>query len=659
MRRLGQGIAGAAVLIAVITIAARVTGFGKQLVLARTVGTNCLASAYFTANQVPNLVFELVVGGALAGMVVPVLAGAAARAIGGDGADEAERDAARATAGRITSALLTWVLVLLVPLSVLTALAAEPVITLFTGEQVKGCDTQGMIEIGTRMLVVFAPQIPLYGVAVVLYGVLQAHRRFGAPALAPLVSSLVVIVAYLTFPPLSMGVVEPGSLPLAAELALSVGTTLGVVALVATVVGPVSRLRLPLRPTLRFPDGVAPRVRRLALAGLSALIAQQVAMAVVVLLANRQIGGGALAAYNVAWAIYQVPYAVLAVPIATSAFPALSARAEAGGAGRAEGTGEAGVSAADRTSGNAGYATPGAGQALGGGEAAASGPDQALEGERHTTAGVGRASGEGESAARIGTPGGAPPPGDVPGEGAKGRGDAGGFADLAAQTTRAVVLVSGLAAGVLAAAAAPVADVFVEGMRGSVPAVWLSRSIALFAVGLIGYGLIAHLSRVLYACGRGGAAATGTVAGWLAVMAAQAVLAVALPQDWKLGGLGAGSAVGMTAGAVLLLVSVVRARGARAVAGLPRAALAAVLGGVVGYAAGAGVVALAGDTGVWGSVVVTALAACAAALAGGIVAAAVDFRDVGGAFARVLPRRARPSEDRAEEAMTHAGRDRP
>lgn len=542
-RRLGQGVAGAAVLIAVITIAARATGFGKQLAFARTVGTNCLSTAYYTANQVPNLVFELVVGGALAGMVVPVLAGAAARAHG-DGPDAA---AARAEAGRITSALLTWVVVLLVPLSVLTALAAGPVIDLFTGDHVKGCDTAALVEIGTRMLVVFAPQIPLYGVAVVLYGVLQAHRRFAAPALAPLVSSLVVIGAYLAFPALSPDTRDPAALPVAAELVLSVGTTLGVLALVLTVVGPAARLRLPLRPTLRFPGGVAVRVRRLALAGLAALIAQQVAMAVVILLANREVGGGALTAYNFAWAIYQVPYAVLAVPIATSAFPALSARAH--------------------------------------------GPD----------------------------------------------GDAAEFARLAAQTTRAVVLVSGLAAGVLAAAAAPLADVFLAGMGGTVPAPWFARSIVLFAPGLVGYGLIAHLSRVLYATGRGRAAATGTVVGWAVVIVAQTVFAVALPQDWKLAGLAAGSTAGMTAGAALLLRHVVRDRGARAVAGLPRAALAAAAGGGAGHLAGAGAVLLAGDTGVWGSVLVTALAALAAAAAGAAVAAAADPRDIRAALARVRP----------------------
>ena len=48
----------------------------------------------------------------------------------------------------------------------------------------------------------FAPQILLYGLAVVLYGILQAHRKFTAPALAPVLSSLVVITAYLVFVPL-------------------------------------------------------------------------------------------------------------------------------------------------------------------------------------------------------------------------------------------------------------------------------------------------------------------------------------------------------------------------------------------------------------------------------------------------------------------------
>ncbi|MBB5135997.1 putative peptidoglycan lipid II flippase [Thermocatellispora tengchongensis] len=556
-KRLGQGLAGAAVLIAVITVAARVTGFGKQLAFARTVGTNCLSTAYFTANQIPNLVFEIVVGGALAGMVVPVLAGAAARSAAEDAA-AAEREEARRQVGWITSALLTWVVIVLVPLAVLTALAAGPVIALFVGPELRGCNTGDVLAVATRMLVVFAPQIPLYGLAVVLYGVLQAHRRFAAPALAPLVSSLVVIVAYLAFVPLSGGVTDPGTVPGAAELALSVGTTLGVLALVVTVLGPAGGLRLRLRPALRFPPGVAAQVRRLAVAGLAALLAQQAATALVVVLANRAVGEGAIAAYNYAWAIYQVPYAVLAVPIATSAFPVLSQRAA---------------------------------------------EDEA-------------------------------------------------FAEVSARTSRAVILVSGLAAGLLAAVAVPVAAVFVEGAASAVPATELGAAIALFAPGLVGYGLIAHLSRVLYAAGRGRAAAAGTVAGWVAVMAAQTALVLTLPADWRIGGLGLGSALGMTVGGAVLALAVARARGAAALRGAWRATAAAVLGGGLAWAAGAGVVAAAGawtgPEGVWQALAVACLAAVAALAAGGAGIVLVARRDAEALLARLPLPRARRGRERVD-----------
>lgn len=517
-----RGVASGAMLIGAITVLARVAGFAKQYAFAQTVGTNCLATAYTTANMIPNIVFEVVAGGALAGMVVPVLATAA---------DEGARE----RAGRIGSALLTWVVVVLVPLGVLVAVLAGPVSGLFFGAGVADCDTSAVTAMATRMLVVFAPQIPLYGVAVVLYGVLQAHRRFAGPAAAPLVSSIVVIVAYLMFVPLSGGVGgDPGALPGPAELALSVGTSLGVLSLVVAVLRPVGRLGLRWRPTLRFPDGVAAQVRSLAMAGVAALLAQQAAMIVVVLLANQAIGNGAIAAYNYAWAIYLVPYAVLAVPIATSAFPRLSAQA----------------------------------------------------------------------------------------------GDPGAFAALAARTTRAVVLVSGLSAGVLAAASGPGAIVFLAG-KSEVPPRELAAAIALFAPGLIGYGLMAHLGRVLYAAGQGRAVATGTVAGWIVVMVAQAVFVLVLPDDWEIGGMALGMSVGMTVGGALLLAAVVRTRGRAAVAGLARAAGASVAGGVAGYVAGAVVTGWLGADGIWPNVGATALAALVALAVGAAVVALADRPDAG------------------------------
>jgi hypothetical protein len=59
------------VIIGVITVLARLVGFGRQVVFAHAVGTTCLGTAYTTANMVPNIIYDIVLGGALASVVVP------------------------------------------------------------------------------------------------------------------------------------------------------------------------------------------------------------------------------------------------------------------------------------------------------------------------------------------------------------------------------------------------------------------------------------------------------------------------------------------------------------------------------------------------------------------------------------------------------------
>ena len=96
------------------------------------------------------------------------------------------------------------------------------------------------------MLLVFLPQVVLYGLGVVLTGVLQAHRRFLGPALAPLLSSLVVIGAYLAYGAQARGRPRRRSRPSRSrqELTLSVGTTLGVVVLAGSLLLPLRRTGL-------------------------------------------------------------------------------------------------------------------------------------------------------------------------------------------------------------------------------------------------------------------------------------------------------------------------------------------------------------------------------------------------------------------------------
>ena len=466
MRRVLLGTAAG---IALVTIAARVVGFGRTAVLSRTLGTSCVGDVYAAANAVPNVVFEVVAGGALAALVVPVLAGAV-------------RDGDRVTTSATASALLTWTVALLVPVAVLGALAAP---WLVRGLLSDDPTCAGAVETGSRMLVVFMPQVVLYGVGIVLAGVLQAHRRFLGPALAPLLSSVVVIAAYLAYA--SRGrVTDLAALSRGQELVLSLGTTLGVAVLSLGLIVPLRRCGLSLRPSFVFPPGVGALVRRLAAGGVAALAAQQVALVVALRLAGTDPDSGAVVVFGVATALFLLPWAVLAVPVATSVFPTLSGAAE---------------------------------------------PDYRRE---------------------------------------------------LARSLRSVVLAMAGAAAVLAVVAVPVARLLVDGVPGADRTGSLAGAVVAFAPGLLGYGLLALLSRARYARGDSRGPAAAAVAGWLVVAAADLALVAALPGADRVVLLGVGNTLGVTvAGALLLL----RVRHDVAGSGAGRTALAGAVGaGLAGLA---------------------------------------------------------------------------
>jgi len=319
-RPAGAGIGRAAATIAALTILARLLGLVRTVVFAKTVGATCLGTAYITANTVPNIIYDVVLGGALTSIMVPVLARPAV--------SSATDPAAKAEVRQTTSALLTWTTLVLVPVSVAVAVAAGPLAGLLNPVNHRDhCAQAPLVTVTGHMLAIFAPQILLYGLAVVLYGILQAHRRFTGPALAPVISSLVVIAAYLTFVPLGGDATgNLAALPMNAELVLSVGTTIGVAALALTALRPAWRLRIRVRATLRFPAGVASRARGLAVFGIAALLAQDLSQLIVIVLANGHGTSAAIVLYQYGWQAFEAAYAVLAVSIAVSVFPTLSVR---------------------------------------------------------------------------------------------------------------------------------------------------------------------------------------------------------------------------------------------------------------------------------------------------------------------------------------------
>lgn len=504
------GLARAAMLVAGVTVLSRLIGFVRVLVFAHTVGPSCLGDAYYTANTVPNILFDLVAGGALTSIVVPVLAGPV------DAGDDE-------TADRTASALLTWSVLLLLPVTLIGLALTRPIMNLLVGNGHPGCPAHLEQATGARMLLVFMPQVVLYGAVIVLSGVLQSHRRFVGAAVAPLMSSLVVIAAYLTFSAVSApNETQLRDLTRSHELLLSVGTTMGVVALLVTVTVALRRTNRRFRATLRFPDGVAASVRRLAIAGAVVIGGQDLATGAILRLANDRGADGAVVLYNLAWTVFLLPWAVLAVPLATAAFPDLVARWRGG--------------------------------------------------------------------------------------------ERGSYSATAAASTRAVIVSCAAATAVLVAAAYPAARVVILGAPGGTSPASLARAFIAFAPGLIGYGLVAHLSRVHYARDDARTPAAAAVLGWGLVVGADVALVLAFPRDWTAAALGMGTSIGMSVAAAYMAIALRRGAGPACLDGVA-ATLASALVSLAVSAAAAFAVAwslpAAGTAGSVGAVVLVA-AVCVA-----------------------------------------------
>jgi putative peptidoglycan lipid II flippase len=292
-------------------LVSRLTGLGRVLVATAVLGTTFLGNTYQVANTVPNVLFELFAAGALHAVLVPTLV----QALDRDGRAGVER-----VAGGVLGAVLAG-------LGVLTAIAMalSPVVMRVLASGVDDPAVRdAQILLGTVFLLVFLPQVVLYGVGLVATGALQAAGRFTAPAVAPIANSVVVVTAYVVFWRLYPAATDwPAEGLTQVEVAvLAGGTTLGVVALVAVPVVALSRTGVRLRPRWAPRD---PQVRRLASHGgwaLTQVAAAQLLVVVVLVLANASAGG--VVAFQYAFTFFLLPFALVAVPVATAVFPTLS-----------------------------------------------------------------------------------------------------------------------------------------------------------------------------------------------------------------------------------------------------------------------------------------------------------------------------------------------
>lgn len=315
--KIAAGVASGALLIAGLTALSRLLGLGRTVVFSQSVGAGCLGTAYVTANQVPSLIYELALGGALASAMVPVLARAAQRS----GSEPAQK----AYVTQVSSALLTWSAVILLPVTVAIMVAARPIAGLLIPANPNvACARPAMVGAATDMIIAFAPQILFYGFSVVLSGLLQAYRRFTGPTLAPVLANVVTISSYLIFAMLDKNL-PIARTPMAAQLVLSIGTTMNIGMLVIVALPPTWRLHLRLRPTLRFPPGVIRRAGGLAIVGLLEFLVGDLCSVVMIGLANGHGDTGALVLSSYVTLVFASMCSVLPIAIVTSVYPVLAA----------------------------------------------------------------------------------------------------------------------------------------------------------------------------------------------------------------------------------------------------------------------------------------------------------------------------------------------
>jgi putative peptidoglycan lipid II flippase len=299
-------------LMSVGTTLSRVTGYLRLSAQTAALGVSALGNSYTTANTTPNIVYELVLGGILTSVFVPVFV-------------EWLQTHGREEAWHVADRVLTLTLVVLGIVAVLGAVFAPQIIRLYLIAS-HTPKKEAQIELGAFFLRWFMPQIVFYGVGAVAIGLLQAERRFAVPMFAPILNNLSVIATFGVYA-LLLGTGTPSvtDITLAEKTILGAGTTFGVAAMTLALWP--SLRRLGYRWRLRF-DWNHPAVRRLGkLAGwvVVYVVANQVAYVVIIVLTNTFPPAG-YQVYASAFILFQLPHAIVAVSIFTALLPAMSGR---------------------------------------------------------------------------------------------------------------------------------------------------------------------------------------------------------------------------------------------------------------------------------------------------------------------------------------------
>lgn len=301
-----------AVLLSAATLAARVSGYFRTLALAAVVGVGSLANAFGTANAFPNMLFEILIGSGLRSSLVPAVVG--------------EFERSEEDGWRLVSAAANIALLVLGAFTVVAVVGAPWIFRLLT-LGLRGPGADGVRMVGSVLLALMVPQIVFYGLDLVATGALNAHRRFVLPALAVIVGNLVAIGGVVSF-----GAVRVSNRSLALSpveyLLLGGGMTLGVGCIALVEVFALKRLGGRYFLTLGRGSPALKKALRAGMWMFVYVLSNQLGLIVILVLANRVVGG--VAAYQYAYMFMMLPYGVVGLALGSALLPEASLRAARG-----------------------------------------------------------------------------------------------------------------------------------------------------------------------------------------------------------------------------------------------------------------------------------------------------------------------------------------
>ncbi|HEY6277618.1 MAG TPA: murein biosynthesis integral membrane protein MurJ [Streptosporangiaceae bacterium] len=307
----GPSVVRSSSVMALGTLASRGTGFLRTLVMAYALGVGTVANAYNNANTLPNTVYDLMLGGILTSIVVPLLVNAA------------RRDADRGEA--YDQRLFTLATVALFALTVVATLAGSLLVSLYA-HAITGPERHLMVIFAYF----FIPQIFFYGMSSLAGAVLNARGHFAAPMWTPLINNIVVIAVLLLFI-VTGGIGTTASSISAGQVQLlGFGTTLGIIAQTAALVPFLRRVGFRWHPRFDFRRHEVTEILRMAGPLFGYIATTQVAFLVVANVANKASVHSAYdgpSTYTYAWQLFQMPYAIVGISVITALLPRMSAHA--------------------------------------------------------------------------------------------------------------------------------------------------------------------------------------------------------------------------------------------------------------------------------------------------------------------------------------------